>query len=289
VSNETQKTFELAAQICDNEQSSTGRHLAGKIRELAREQLESGGAPESSTAAQGATLQRVKDALTDSTVSHLAVRMQNALRIIDAADAPTPVADSVASDAIELLRKFMEYRDSDYVPNVLFDCARTVIDLAAAKPVSDSGVDFDPFKLPKRVGTPGQQMAELNQLWNSLPNGFRGQVNAAAKPVSDSGCSILKVLPHHSIHFVGAVTIFGDPAHVLSARAAIEAAAKPVSVDAGGLTLQQAALAHATEHGAAACVIPIVGTELVVAVGTRENLVQLLTPPTESTGVQNHG
>lgn len=34
--------------------------------------------------------------------------------------------------AIELLRKFMEYRDSDYVPNVLFDCARTIIDNAMA-------------------------------------------------------------------------------------------------------------------------------------------------------------
>lgn len=34
--------------------------------------------------------------------------------------------------AIELLRKFMEYRDSDYVPNMLFDCARTIIDNAMA-------------------------------------------------------------------------------------------------------------------------------------------------------------
>lgn len=42
---------------------------------------------------------------------------------------PMPQTDA-ARDAIELLRKFMEYRDSDYVPNVLFDRARTVIDRA---------------------------------------------------------------------------------------------------------------------------------------------------------------
>jgi hypothetical protein len=41
VRGERQKAFEMAAQICDDEQSSTGRHLAGKIRELAHEQVES--------------------------------------------------------------------------------------------------------------------------------------------------------------------------------------------------------------------------------------------------------
>lgn len=39
---------------------------------------------------------------------------------------------SAEGPAIELLRKFMEYRDSDYVPNVLFDCTRTIIDNAMA-------------------------------------------------------------------------------------------------------------------------------------------------------------
>ena len=46
------------------------------------------------------------------------------------ATAPTMIEEDAA---IELLRKFMEYRDSDYVPNVLFDQARLIIDRAAAK------------------------------------------------------------------------------------------------------------------------------------------------------------
>ncbi len=40
------------------------------------------------------------------------------------------VSSDVQFDAIELLRKFMEYRDSDYVPNVLFDRARLIVDRA---------------------------------------------------------------------------------------------------------------------------------------------------------------
>jgi len=50
------------------------------------------------------------------------------------ATAPTMIEEDAA---IELLRKFMEYRDSDYVPNVLFDQARLIIDRAAAKGESD--------------------------------------------------------------------------------------------------------------------------------------------------------
>ena len=50
------------------------------------------------------------------------------------ATAPTMIEEDAA---IELLRKFMEYRDSDYVPNVLFDQARLIIDRAAAKGESE--------------------------------------------------------------------------------------------------------------------------------------------------------
>lgn len=88
------------------------------------------------------------------------------------------------------------------------------------------------------------------------------KVITAAKPVSGNDNYLRNALEH----------IAGS----CEGRAAEVARAALASVDAGGMTLQQAALAHVTEQGAAACVIPIADTELIVAVGTRESLVALL-------------
>lgn len=77
---------------------------------------------------------------TDEPESHYRFGYNTALEdVLTALDVGSPTRRAASANetgaegaAIELLRKFMEYRDSDYVPNVLFDCARTIIDNAMA-------------------------------------------------------------------------------------------------------------------------------------------------------------
>lgn len=84
---------------------------------------------------------------TDEPESHYRFGYNTALEdVLTALDVGSPTRRAASANetgaegaAIELLRKFMEYRDSDYVPNVLFDCARTIIDnaMAAAAPIPE--------------------------------------------------------------------------------------------------------------------------------------------------------
>ncbi|MCW0104966.1 hypothetical protein [Burkholderia pseudomallei] len=84
---------------------------------------------------------------TDEPESHYRFGYNTALEdVLTALDVGSPTRRAASANetgaegpAIELLRKFMEYRDSDYVPNVLFDCARTIIDnaMAAAAPADE--------------------------------------------------------------------------------------------------------------------------------------------------------
>ncbi|QGS82546.1 hypothetical protein [Burkholderia pseudomallei] len=84
---------------------------------------------------------------TDEPESHYRFGYNTALEdVLTALDVGSPTRRAASANetgaegaAIELLRKFMEYRDSDYVPNVLFDCARTIIDnaMAAAAPAEE--------------------------------------------------------------------------------------------------------------------------------------------------------
>ncbi|OMZ07241.1 hypothetical protein AQ857_03515 [Burkholderia pseudomallei] len=73
--------------------------------------------------------------------------------------------------AIELLRKFMEYRDSDYVPNVLFDCARTIIDnaMAAAAPASERAA-FEAWAV--KQGHDVERMESNPDLYEYLPTPY---------------------------------------------------------------------------------------------------------------------
>lgn len=80
--------------------------------------------------------------------------------------APQPPQAGASSDAIELLRKFMEYRDSDCVPNVLFDCARTIIDLATSAPEGCTPADA------KMLRAANHQLASENDRLRELLRPF---------------------------------------------------------------------------------------------------------------------
>lgn len=75
--------------------------------------------------------------------------------------------------AIKLLREFMEYRDSDYVPNVLFDRARTIIDnaMAAAAPADERA----PFDL-----TDMEWLSVFERVSATIPNVFGGYMKVRA-------------------------------------------------------------------------------------------------------------
>jgi hypothetical protein len=203
----------------------------------------------------------------------------------DHKEAPTPVADSGASDCVEILGD--NARD------------RLIEKMARAMNVATDGHDRYLSGYVKSAAAAHKVVADHLGKTAAKP------VSVRAAPRKCLNCG--QVIEPGTAHAVDA----NHQCSVMSTAGIVAQGAKPVSVDAqaaavdvpewpfeldrlnfgaagtaadSGLTLQQAALAHATEHGAAACVIPIAGTELVVAVGTRENLVQLLTPPTESTG-----
>ncbi|VBP71109.1 Uncharacterised protein [Burkholderia pseudomallei] len=93
--------------------------------------------------------------------------------------------------AIELLRKFMEYRDSDYVPNVLFDCARTIIDnaMAAAAPADERASGMPDEVRDSMMDS--QYLAGVTAGWNAAN---ADDPNAALKKIHDAYSGYLNPL-----------------------------------------------------------------------------------------------
>ncbi|KGS43821.1 hypothetical protein X945_3215 [Burkholderia pseudomallei ABCPW 107] len=93
--------------------------------------------------------------------------------------------------AIKLLRKFMEYRDSDYVPNVLFDRARTIIDnaMAAVAPADERAAGMPDEVRDSMMDS--QYLAGVTAGWNAAN---ADDPNAALKKIHDAYSGYLNPL-----------------------------------------------------------------------------------------------
>lgn len=131
---------------------------------------------------------------TDEPESHYRFGYNTALEdVLTALDVGSPTRRAASANetgaegaAIELLRKFMEYRDSDYVPNVLFDCARTIIDnaMAAAAPIDE------PTELEQVIACLGDDAATLRHADEYVE--MADNMEAAARLLESSHGEILQ-------------------------------------------------------------------------------------------------
>ncbi|MFY0584488.1 hypothetical protein ACOMWV_00520 [Burkholderia pseudomallei] len=136
---------------------------------------------------------------TDEPESHYRFGYNTALEdVLTALDVGSPTRRAASANetgaegaAIELLRKFMEYRDSDYVPNVLFDCARTIIDnaMAAAAPADERASGMPDEVRDSMMDS--QYLAGVTAGWNAAN---ADDPNAALKKIHDAYSGYLNPL-----------------------------------------------------------------------------------------------
>ncbi|OZI59905.1 hypothetical protein [Bordetella genomosp. 11] len=106
-----------------------------------------------------------------------------------AAPAAQPEKQAGQDDAVELLKKFMDYRDADYVPNGLFERASKIIDAAPPAPSQQAAPGAEPdyewvqrgLELAKTLGAHPVGSALHSKSWLAMRDYLQERASPAAE------------------------------------------------------------------------------------------------------------